>query len=895
MFTENNFINENSKILIHKLNNLFDGEIINQKLSNGIEVIFIKDEYEPITRFMTFHPVGSAFDPVGKKGMAHLYEHLAFRIKNIKTGKTFAEMAESISVKINGATTFSYINFYAEFPTQVLNDYLALEAARVGNVSKYIQQSDILLELETIRNERNRKISENPLSAIQEVINKSLYDEDNPNHYPTFGKYSDLQTITKDDISKYEGQYINPNNTIFIIIGDYVCKSLYKTIDAYFSNWTVQSTNCKVLHKGYDSEELIKDKVKSRKTSNFYYKNPNLFKGILVCYKAPGQFSKEYFFLIMALELLKINKIISRYTYFVDAIKGLLCISNYADTTKDAYLNYFNNLKEMARVEISDSDFEEIKNVCIKSLCIRYTHKEEMAFIVQLLQYTGELSFNKMFDWIVKSQKKDVLASLQKWMIDNMHINLLLMQEDDNNYSFSDSEEVKIEQSWYNTNTEIINKHKYFISDDKDFSIKNLPKIDNKFIPIWRFTLSNGMKVFGSTIKKTRDIRGTIYIMLDRQSEPVGLSGINMYCGEILWHPKGMSEKKYRERLEKLNSRIDIKTQNNWIEILYETDKNNIHNFFKLISKSLIKPGIREKNISIIKKKIDFRRMTSNNIFSSNSYEVFRGLVYGPEHCYSRKKEGYKNDRKNINSYSLRNYYTKNISPSIIRLTITGNISKNETKEVLIHLAQYKKKRLPKKNHQIYTSLKSGGELYYHIPKAENVHIILCRLAPESHTKEFYTLFLSNEILNKYLTKIIRINNGLSYSTGSDFVSEGNLKYFCVDSTANIVNTTRVLKILKETLFSFAENFTEDMLRFIIRDTIVVRNAVKMTNKRQHKILNITAEYNLLFHIDKFRNLILQNLTHKEVIEVIQNFLKPEYFYTIITGDKEKLNPNIKE
>ena len=47
-------------------------------LDNGLEVIFHKDDSDPVTAVaLTFH-VGSAREVEGKTGFAHLFEHLLF-------------------------------------------------------------------------------------------------------------------------------------------------------------------------------------------------------------------------------------------------------------------------------------------------------------------------------------------------------------------------------------------------------------------------------------------------------------------------------------------------------------------------------------------------------------------------------------------------------------------------------------------------------------------------------------------------------------------------------------------------------------------------------------------------------------------------------------------------
>jgi zinc protease len=782
----------------------------------------------------------------------------------------------------------------------MLEKYLSLESARIGRVNIYLNDSDISNEIEIIRNERNRKYSEDPFQGIQEVINKSLYNPEGPSYYPILGVFSDLQTITKKDIADFENRHINPNNAILIILGDYNPKAIFKILEHYFGNWK-KSTLLSNYNSEIDNSKVLKSVViNNDRKSNLHYINPNLYRGLIVCFDAPNQFSIDHISMITALEILKIRKIISTYTYIVDASNGILSINNYSEPSEIRYSNLFSDLKNVIQTEIVNDEFSEAKNRVIKSLLQGFLTRTKMALVAQLMLNTGEPSFEKVIKWIIDLEKEDVFATINKWIVENKHITLLLMQENDNNYIFSDSLEVKNDQSWLIPNSGIENFQQLKYDENQDFSVGIIPKIDDKHIPIWKFSLTNGVKIFGSTIKKTRKIQGTIFIMLDRHVEPISLSGINFYCAEVLSRPYGMSEKKFKEKLDKLNSLIEIKTLNSWIEIIYTTDRKNVKEFFKLISHTFNKPAINQEYISNIKKSIDYKKMTSKNNFTSNSYKTFREQYFGLRHCYSRDSSGFFKDRKNINSYTLKKYFKKNISPDIVRITITGNINKKETKEALEQFGRWHNKRQIKKIPNIYSATTSGNIICNHIQDAENVHIALYRPAPELHTREFYIMLLANDLLgntstNNLLFKNIRIRNGLSYSVGSDFMSDGNFKYFYADASSNIASAQNVLNVLTDTLFSYADKFTEEMFRYTIKDTIITRNAVKLTTKRQHRILNITAEYNLPFHLDKFRTQILKSITYQEVLQTIRDFIKPEYFYTIITGDKNKIIPQLKE
>lgn len=893
---QKDFLNEKSKSIITKLSKEFLGTEFSHKLSNGINVIFIKDEYEPLTKFKILHQTGSKDDPIGKKGLAHLYEHLAFSAKIGDEHRVFYDLSTEISASINGGTSFGHLFFYAEFPPQNLEKYFELEVLRLGKVGKSITQEEITTEIEIIRNECNRKRSDDPLEGIKSAIIRSLYKETDPEFYPTLGVYNDLKNVRVEDIADFENRNLKPENCYLVILGDYKPKILFNLLEHHFGSWRSPSS---LLEKATDNLAVSSSSIAiSKNEQHFYYRDDRIERGLVICYKAPDELSKDWILLHMALKYLQSNKVIYRYSCFADTSNSIFTINYYNKPTADSYSLYQNKLRHIIKENISDSDLEEMKREVLNELLIEISMQRKMFLLTKLHILTGEASYTKMVDWIKNIGKEDVKSLIKKWFIDKNHVTLLLLRKNDDNFIFPDSKEIKIDESWLIPYTPDSLTSEARADAKIDYSVSKLPEINEKYIPIWKLSLRNGVKIYGSAIRKSRNIKGSIFIMLDRSVEPENLSGINMYCAEILKRPKGIPSDSFKERLMKLNTQLKIFTSQSWIEIRYVTERENLKEFFKLMAQSLINPGISDKAIKNIIKEQDYKEATDSSIFSSNSFETFKSLIFGSDSCYSRLYRGRKKDRKNINSHTLKNYFQKNITPDITRITVSGNMKKEELKEALLPLEAWKGKHCFRFHPIKYNSSEPGKIYYCDTPGEENVKISLYRLSPPSNTREWYVLILSNDLLGltnekNLIYRSLRHQNGLSYSANSSFWSSGGLRFFCAEASSNLSNAAKALKILTETVFTYPDNFTEEMFRYTMRDEINMRNTKYMTNERQSRILLTTAEFHPTFHLDKFRVSILKTLTYQEIIQTMRKFFNPAQFYTIITGDKSKLEEQI--
>ncbi|MGB6333350.1 MAG: insulinase family protein, partial [Candidatus Sulfotelmatobacter sp.] len=57
----------------------FEKRITVKKLPNGLTIVICERPEAPVFSFFTLVDAGSAQDPMGKTGLAHMFEHMAFK------------------------------------------------------------------------------------------------------------------------------------------------------------------------------------------------------------------------------------------------------------------------------------------------------------------------------------------------------------------------------------------------------------------------------------------------------------------------------------------------------------------------------------------------------------------------------------------------------------------------------------------------------------------------------------------------------------------------------------------------------------------------------------------------------------------------------------------------
>src|SRR5215469_8896795 len=82
----------------------FEKRVTVKKLDNGLTVIVLERPEAPVFSFFTHVDVGSVQDPMGKTGLAHMFEHMAFKgTDQIGTKDYAAEKAALAKVEVSYA------------------------------------------------------------------------------------------------------------------------------------------------------------------------------------------------------------------------------------------------------------------------------------------------------------------------------------------------------------------------------------------------------------------------------------------------------------------------------------------------------------------------------------------------------------------------------------------------------------------------------------------------------------------------------------------------------------------------------------------------------------------------------------------------------------------------
>lgn len=198
-------------------------------LKNGLRVVFIKKAPSTVAYFSVWYKCGSNKDHIGKSGVAHFLEHMAFETDNHK----FRNFLEKIGADFNAFTSYEVVCFHETFEKSYIEEIIKNEAQRLRGIT--INDEDFNSEKGAILQERNERVSDESGGIWQEACCANIFNRQ-AGGTSIVGWKHEIESIEKEDLYEFYDKWFVPNNATIIVIGDINFSDLKKMIDKYFQD-----------------------------------------------------------------------------------------------------------------------------------------------------------------------------------------------------------------------------------------------------------------------------------------------------------------------------------------------------------------------------------------------------------------------------------------------------------------------------------------------------------------------------------------------------------------------------------------------------------------------------------------------------------------------------------
>ena len=191
-------------------------DVLRSTLSNGLQVVIVRNTIAPVVTTMVNYRVGSDECPPGFPGSAHATEHMMFRGSPGLSADQLAAISAAFGGDDNADTQQAVTQYFFTTPAENLEVALKVEATRMRDLLP--DESLWTKERGAIEQEVAQDLS-NPeyvfyMQLLAAMFKGSPYAHDALGTRPSFDKTTDA------DLRTFHNTWYKPNNAVLVIVGN---------------------------------------------------------------------------------------------------------------------------------------------------------------------------------------------------------------------------------------------------------------------------------------------------------------------------------------------------------------------------------------------------------------------------------------------------------------------------------------------------------------------------------------------------------------------------------------------------------------------------------------------------------------------------------------------------
>lgn len=204
-------------------------------LPNGLTVVVHEDHKAPVVAVSIWYHVGSSYEPKGKTGFAHLFEHLMFQGSENHRDEYFKPFELAGATDMNGTTWLDRTNYFETVPSTAVDMALWMESDRMGHLLGAIGQPQLDEQRGVVQNEK-RQGENQPYGRVSELIQAEAFPANHPYHHDTIGSMADLNAASLADVKQWFRDYYGAANTVLVLSGDITMAQAREKALKYFGD-----------------------------------------------------------------------------------------------------------------------------------------------------------------------------------------------------------------------------------------------------------------------------------------------------------------------------------------------------------------------------------------------------------------------------------------------------------------------------------------------------------------------------------------------------------------------------------------------------------------------------------------------------------------------------------
>ena len=881
-------------------------------LDNGLEVIFHKDESDPVTAVaLTFH-VGSSREVENKTGFAHLFEHLLFlESENLGKGGLDKMSSRIGGSGANGSTSRDRTNYYQTVPNDALEKMIWAEADKMGYFINTVTENVVAKEKQVVKNEKRQGVDNQPYGHADYVIGKNMYPKDHPYNWQVIGSLEDLQGATLADVKEFYTKWYVPNNATLVIAGDFDFEQAKEWVHKYFDE----------IPRGEEITPLEDRPATLSETKKLYYEdNFARLPELRMVWPGVDIYHEDAYAIDILMRLLgdgkkaPLNKVlidekeltsnVTLYNYDSEIAGELYLIVRAFPNTdlNDVEAAVYEAFELFEEEGFTEADLNRIKAGIETDFYNGLSSVLGKAFnLAQYNIFAGDPGYiNEDIKKTLAVTKEDVMRVYQKYIKDQPFVATSFVPKGQTDLILDGSvlaevEEEIIAESGADESFELPEETAYErtpSSFDRTVEPPYGDAPDIKVPEVWEDELSNGITVHGIENRELPLVQFELSLdggmLLD---DPSKIGVANLVANVMERGTANKTPEELEEAIDELGARINIYSGRDSFTISGNTLSRNYKATMALVEEMLLEPRWDSTEFSLAKQstlsQIAAQSANPNSIASI----AFNKMIYGEDHILANNAIGTTESVESITLEDLKDYYADNISPNLASFLVVGSISQFEVMNSLSGLEEAwanKNVSLPELE---YPDAPDKSTVYfYDVPNAKQSVLNFGYLAMPETDPDYYPAEVMNYILGgggfaSRLTQELREGKGYTYGIRSRFSGTDKPGAFSISSGVRTNVTYESAALVKEILAEYPSTFSEKDLE-TTKSFLLKSNARRFeTMGAKLSMLEKMSEYGWDADYVKEREDIVKNMTVERISELAEKYANPEKMVWLVVGD----------
>ncbi len=191
-------------------------EVHERNLDNGLKVLVLPDERAPVVTHQVWYKVGSADEPGGITGIAHMFEHMMFKgTDNLGPGE-FSDIIARLGGDENAFTGRDFTGYFQTLAADELPTMMRWEADRMANLK--LDAEEFAREKEVVKEEWRSRVRDTPNARLNQLLYATAFASSGY-HHPIIGWKTDIDAYTIEDLQAWYHNHYAPNNATLVVVG----------------------------------------------------------------------------------------------------------------------------------------------------------------------------------------------------------------------------------------------------------------------------------------------------------------------------------------------------------------------------------------------------------------------------------------------------------------------------------------------------------------------------------------------------------------------------------------------------------------------------------------------------------------------------------------------------